>query len=399
MESKREIQLFSLSISHKQAPIEIRKLFSFQQEERQLFLRYMKETEGVSGAVLVSTCNRTEVYFSGEKEAVIKAEQLLASEKNVDIHMLRKYFRSYQGEKAVQHLFRVMSGLDSMVLGEDEILGQMREAYNAACRENCVDYYINAVFQRALSCAKQIKTKTCLSKSSVSIATLSASEAVHFKEQNKIILLLGVTGQMGGLIAKDLADRKDVQIFATIRRHRAVNLPEGVQKISYEDRYDYIDRADIVISATASPHYTITYEACKKAVKTEKERLFLDIALPNDIDPDILLLRGAVLRNIDYFKTIAVDHNSQKEEGKEQAEGIIRSECGEAEKELLFHEFLPDLGELKEKLREKSAEQLLYMLRDSADPGELKTLIAVCRRLLKDENQNQSGSSPQEVKE
>lgn len=383
-ENKEKIQLFSLSISHKQAPVEVRKLFSFQQEERQLFLRYMKETEGVSGAVLVSTCNRTEIYFSGEKEAVVKIERLLAGEKKVDIHVLRKYFRSYQGEKAVQHLFHVMSGLDSMVLGEDEILGQMREAYNAACAEDCVDYYINAVFQRALSCAKQVKTKTCLSKSSVSVATLSAAEAVHFKPQDKNILLLGITGQMGGLIAKNLAGRKDVRIFATVRRHHGGNLPEGVQEISYGDRYEYIDRADIIISATASPHYTITYEACKKAVRTEKARLFLDIAVPNDIDPDIMLLDGAVLRNIDYFKTIAIDHNSQKEEGREQAEGIIRSECEEAEKELLFHEFLPDLEALKERLKEKSAEQLLYMLRDSADGEELSAILSACRKLMRD---------------
>ncbi|MGN0377860.1 MAG: glutamyl-tRNA reductase [Suilimivivens sp.] len=370
-----------MSISHKKAPLEVRKLFSFGQEERQLFLRCMKETEGVSGAVLVSTCNRTEVYFTGEKDAVIRVEELLAREKQVDIHILRKYYRSYQGEKAVQHLFHVMSGLDSMVLGEDEILGQMRDAYNLSCRENCADYYINTIFQRSLSCAKQVKTKTCLSKSSVSVATLCAAEAVHFKEQNKTVLLIGITGQMGGLIAKNLSGRKDVRIFATSRKHLAMELPENVTEIAYEDRYDYIDCADIIISATASPHYTITYEACKKAIRTQKERLLLDIAVPNDMDPDIALIGGAVLKNIDHFNNIANDHNSQKEEGCRQAEEIIRSECEEAQKELLFHEFLPTLEQLREKLKEKSAEQLLYLLRDSADPEELRTLISVFRKL------------------
>ncbi|MBO5054814.1 MAG: glutamyl-tRNA reductase [Lachnospiraceae bacterium] len=384
MQIQKEIPLFSLSISHKQAPVEVRKLFSFSQEERQLFLRHMKETDGVWGVVLVSTCNRTEVYFSGERKAVQKAEKLLAGEKKVDIHLLRKYYRSYQGEKVAQHLFHVMSGLDSMVLGEDEILGQMREAYNAACRENCTDYYINAVFQRALSCAKQVKTKTCLSKSSVSIATLSAAETVRFKEKNKNVLLLGITGQMGGLIAKNLAGRKDIRLYATVRRHSASQFPEGVKQIAYEERYDYIDDADVIISATASPHYTITYEACKKAVKTGKDRLFLDIAVPNDIDPDVSLLDGSILRNIDYFKTIASDHNSQKEEGREQAESIIQSECEEAEKELLFHEFWKDFEELKKKLQGKSAEQLLYILRDNADAEELKAVIAACRKILAD---------------
>lgn len=379
---QEKTELFSLSISHKQAPLEIRKLFSFQQEERQLFLRKLKETEGVSGAVLVSTCNRTEVYFSGEKKAAVRVERLLAGEKQVDIHVLRGYFRSYQGEKAVRHLFQVISGLDSMVLGEDEILGQMREAYNAACGEGCADYRIHTVFQRALSCAKQVKTKTCLSKSSVSMATLSAAEAARFGKKDKTVLLLGITGQMGGLIAKNLGGRKDMRIFATVRRHQPAKLPEGVREIAYEDRYAYIDRADVIISATASPHYTLTYEACREAVKTRKERLFLDLAVPSDIDPDMLLLEGAAVRNIDYFQEIAVDHNSQKEEGRAQAEGIIRLECEEAEKELLFHGFLPELEELKEALQDKSAGQLLYMLRDSADSEELKTLIAVFRKAL-----------------
>lgn len=386
--NRDEIPLYSLSISHKQAPLEVRKLFSFTREEEQRFLQRMIGTKEIDGAVLVSTCNRTEVYFSGKKEAVIAVERLLAEEKGVDIHLLRKYYRSYHGEKVIKHLFHVISGLDSMVLGEDEILGQMREAYKLSCEERCTDYYINTIFQRALNCAKQIKTQTCLSKSSVSIATLSASEITHFREGKKEILLLGATGQMGSLIAKNLMGREDIKIYATMRKHHGGACLEGIEEIPYEKRYEYIDRADIVVSATASPHYTITYEDCKKAVRTSKERLFLDIAVPNDIDPDIVLLSEATLRNIDYFQTIAKEHNQQKEEGRGQAEGMIEEECRETAKELLFHSFAPNLPEFSQRFKNKNAQQIFYMMRDAADTEELEALLSICGKLLAEEEKH-----------
>lgn len=384
----REIPLYSLSISHKQAPLEVRRLFSFTREEEQAFLHRIREIEGIEGAVLVSTCNRTEVYFSGKKENVVAVEHLLAQEKEVDVRILRKYYRSYHGEKMIRHLFYVTSGLDSMVLGEDEILGQMRESYKLACEENAVDYYINAVFQRALNCAKQIKTQTCLSKSSVSVATLCASEIAHFKEGKKEVLLLGATGQMGNLIAKNLMGRKDIGIFATMRKHHAGVCLDGIEEIPYEKRYEYLDRADVIVSATASPHYTITLGDCEKAVRTRKERLFLDIAVPNDIDPDIALLPETRLLNIDHFQTIAAEHNQQKEEGRGQAEEMIGEECKETVKELLFHSFTPDLSRFTEEYGKKNGEQIFYRMRDAADEEELRALLSICRKLLAEEEQN-----------
>lgn len=268
-----------------------------------------------------------------------------------------------------------------MVLGEDEILGQIRTAYNTAREEQSADYYINALFQRALKSAKRIKTETCLSKSSVSIATLSAAQAVQFREGEKKVLLLGATGQMGSLIAKNLSGRKDIRLFAAVRRRCPAVLMENAAQIAYGERYSYIDQADIVISATASPHYTITYEACRAAVKTQKHRLFLDIAVPNDIDPDIALLEGAQLRNIDYFQEIASEHMNQKEEGLLQAERLIEKERGEAEKELIFHDFLPSLPGLMECLGDKNARQLFYLMKDYAGARELSVLLSLCRRL------------------
>jgi len=389
------VPFYSLSISHKQAPLDIRGLFAFSKEQQILFLRRMMELDGIGGVVLVSTCNRTEVYFSGERLTVAGVERLFASEKQVDVHLLRKYFRTYQGYHAVQHLFYVISGLDSMVVGEDEILGQMRDAYNLSCRQDCADYYINAIFQRALSCAKQIKTETCLSRSSVSVATLCASEIARFKEGKKQVLLLGATGQIGSILLKDLIGRKDVCIHATVRRHRPLtilsgsdeeeqDMPSNVVEIPYEKRYEYMDQADVIVSATRSPHYTITFDACKEALISSKARLFLDIAMPSDIDPDIARFENVTFRNIDYFETLAREHNEQKLEAVGQAEQMIEKELDEAGKDLLFHDFLPKMRSVEQKLGDKNAKQLFFALKEAADKEELEVLLSVIGRVIQE---------------
>lgn len=374
--------LYNLSLSHKQAPLEVRSRFAFTEEQQRSFLRKLKEMEGIQGAVLVSTCNRTEVYFSAQKDAAERMNSLFAQAGRVELSSLKKYYRFYQGSDVIRHLFTVMSGLDSMVLGEDEILGQMREAYKLSCREGCTDYYINTVFQRALNCAKQVKTDTCLSKTSVSVATLSAAEVTHFKQGQIQVLLLGVTGRMGSLIAKDLANAQNVHIYATKREHSPVELPGNVEIIPYKERYRYLDGADVVISATKSPHYTMTAAECGKAVHTEKNRLFLDIAVPADLDPDIGGLPGVTLHNIDYFQTLTEAHSREKAEGSRQAEKIIRQESENTAKELLFHDFLPRMELWKSHFAQKGPEAVLFSLKEAADAEELEILLKVCNRLI-----------------
>ncbi|MBR1691794.1 MAG: hypothetical protein IJ711_03345 [Lachnospiraceae bacterium] len=377
--------------------MDIRGLFAFSREEQMDFLRRMIGTDGIEGAVLVSTCNRTEVYFSGRRESAGRVEKLFAEVKQADIHLLRRYFRTYQGQQALQHLFYVISGLDSMVIGEDEILGQMRGAYKLSCELECADYYINAIFQKALSCAKQIKTDTCLSKTSVSVATLCAGEIARFKEGQKKVLLLGATGQIGGILLKDLISTKDVHVYATVRRHHPLSfakqsgendgahgLRAAMTEIPYERRYEYMDQADVIVSATKSPHYTITYDACKEALLHTKERLFIDLAIPSDIDPDIAQFGNVTYKNIDYFEALAREHNEQKLEAVGQAEQIIAEECDETGKELLFHDFVPHMEDVERKLGDKNARQLLFAMKEAANKEELEAILTVLHKMLRE---------------
>lgn len=393
---KTDSSLFCISITHKQAPAEVRRAFAFDGEAQRAFLREGIRC-GADGVVLVSTCNRVEVYVSGKEDMMNRTERLLAKNDQEQCRMLRRYCREYHGADAVRHLFHVCAGLDSMVIGEDEILGQIREAYKCAEEEQAADFYIHTVFQRAIECAKRVKTDTCLSKSSVSIATLAASEITHFCGA-PTVLLIGLTGQMGGLIAKDLAGRQGIRIFATVRQHSqagasgwklsagaAQNPDTNLYLIPYDDRYAYLEQADAVVSATKSPHYTLTYEACRQSMHTGKKRLFLDIAVPNDIDPDIGQLSGAVLKGIDYFQTLAQKNNEKKQAGVLAAENIIEEHLNETMKVLAFHDFLPKLGAMNDIFEHMSARQLFFALKDAASDEELRALLHMSAKLLEEE--------------
>jgi glutamyl-tRNA reductase len=397
------LPLFCISITHRQAPVEVRREFAFNEAEQEQFLRAIMDC-GAAGTVLVSTCNRVEAYVSSDIALLETAELLFSKGSRALCRTLRKFCREYRGADEVRHLFSVCAGLDSMVVGEDEILGQVREAYKRAEAAGCTDFYINTIFQQAFACAKQVKTDTCLSKTSVSIATLTASEIAHWSEEPKRVLLIGITGQMGGLIAKDLASQKNVQIYATMRLHRASEtggafgcavqaqgtglhgiLGNGVEVVSYEERYRYLDRADVVVSATKSPHYTLTYESCRQHMQTEKPRLFVDIAVPNDIDPDIGLLPGAVVKGIDHFQGIARENNARKAAGVLQAEELIAAHLQETLKTLEFHTFLPRLSAMNGLMEQLSAKQLFFALKDVATDEELAALLHMSEKLLEEE--------------
>ena len=177
--------VFALSIG-KQVPLHIRQQFAFTIEETaQLYAQLQQQTE-CTGAVLVSTCNRAELYVSAPQSAIAAVERVFAAATCADIHLLRQYMCVYAGTGAMQHLFQVAAGLDSFILGENEILGQLRSAYKDSVAHGVSDFYMHTVFQAALRCAKRIKTETCLAKSSTSVATLCVQHCMHFAQKHAL---------------------------------------------------------------------------------------------------------------------------------------------------------------------------------------------------------------------
>ena len=353
--------MYCISVNYKNSDVNIRKKLAFSENVQKEFLTELINGKTVSECVILCTCNRTELYFCGNEDSVNTVQNLLSSYSGIECDLLKKHLYLFYSDKAVMHLFRVVSGIESMVIGEDEILGQIKLAYTMAKDLGMTGCELNMIFQSAMACAKKIKTQTALSKTSVSTATLAGNEIAHFKDKVNV-LVIGATGKIGTVLVKNLLSHKNVSVIATSRKHSAesVQTKANITIADYADRYSYMDSADCVVSATASPHYTVTYYDLKQSVKTEKPRLFIDLAVPPDIDSSVTEIGGLKLIGIDYFEKLAKENNELKLDSVESAKEIISEECDALKKDIAFHYFLPYMDSVKNKLSENSLEEILY---------------------------------------
>lgn len=380
--------IYNINISHRTAPVEIRALLAFTKSEKKDLLKRALEIDSISECVLITTCNRTEIYVVGETSAPIDAIKLLTKYKKVDYESMVRYLIRYDQEKAIKHLFKVVCGLDSMLIGEDEILGQVKDDYSLAHEEGATGYYLNTIFRDAISCSKKVKTETKLSRTPISIGTLTANEVFAFIGENTIkkVLIIGLSGKMGTIVMKNLYHGKGIHITGTIRTH---NLPDdvimvypNVKMIDYKDRYDEINEADIIISATSSPHYTLTYHELHKHLCMDKKRLFIDLSVPMDIDKAIQEISNVSLIDIDYFKELSETNNRVKLMEVESAKLIIEEQLEELLKELAFRKFLPSMPDLKEVLQESSIESILYRIKNNTTSTDLEIVLKALQTLI-----------------
>ena len=361
--------MYCLSISHRKADVSMRSLFAFDCTAQKNILLELKKNN-VNESVIVCTCNRTELYFTGEN--CVTALNVLAEYSRADKKMLSEFLMIYSGKNAVIHLFRVACGMDSMVIGEDEILGQVRNSYNNAFLLGTAGHELNMTFQSALNCAKKIKTGRYISGKSVSIAVLTANETAKFKD-NVNVMLVGASGQIGSAVLKNLVSHKNVKVCA-VYRHHARNI-DNVKAIGYNERYSYTDSADCIISATSCPHYTFTYERLMKSLKTRKPRLLIDLAVPPDIDSEICSAEGIKVLNIDHFRKIAEDNGSSKLQGLSVAEEIIISESERLLKELAFGEFISCSENVRKNTENVSAEKILFRMKSEMTSDNFRAVL------------------------
>ena len=379
--------MYCVSISYKSANIELRKKLVFNQDRIKKITSGLTEGGFVSECVMLCTCNRTEIYFCGEKGSEDEVVSAIADNSGIDKILLSKHLLLFCGDNSIIHLFKVACGIDSMVIGEDEILGQTKSAYFFAKENNTVGHRLNMIFQSAIACAKKIKTETDLSKTSVSVATLAANKAADFGEKVNV-LVIGASGKIGTTVLKNLVSHKNVSVCATLRHHNpGIKFIEdlGINTIDYKNRYEYINDCDCVISATTSPHYTITLCDLKNNLTDERKRLFIDLAVPPDFDNSVIELKGVRLINIDYFEKLAKENNQIKINSVDAAESIIRSSVDTLLKDLIFHDFLPHLGKVKKGLADKTLEELIYRMKSDACAGEFSAFINVLKEFEKQE--------------
>lgn len=373
--------MFCTSINYKSANTDIRKKFAFSQNIQRKFMSELINESNVSQCVILCTCNRTEIYFCGSPSAPESVDKLLAKYSNIKEELMTPIKMFFQGENAIYHLFKVASGIDSMVIGEDEILRQTKNAYITAKGLGVVSYELNLLFQSAIACAKKIKTETALSKTSVSIASLAANQAAKLGE-NINVLLIGATGKTGMTVLKNLMSHKKLNITVTMRNHNSditVISNSNINTIDYSERYNYIDNADCIISATSSPHYTITMCEFKKNLNHNKKRLFIDLAVPPDIDKNIKNIDDVTLISIDYFEKLAECNNTLKQNSVKSAKEIISTDIDSLKKEFYFHDFLPYIDSIKKEIRSKSLEDIIYKFKSEMNAEQFSEVLRVLK--------------------
>jgi glutamyl-tRNA reductase len=324
------MRILAVSVSHKTAPIYVRELMAFTKKKQAEILQFVGKNIA-SECVLVSTCNRCEFYLVSEhdvKDAFIAYlnSVIVGQKSGFDI---MPYIEFYEQIEAVSHLMSTAAGLQSMVIGEDQILGQIKEAHGYAVENGTSGIYCNTLFRLAITGAKKVKTETLLSKTPVSVATIAIKLCENYLGtlKNKNAMIIGATGKMGGIIFKDLLSLECVNLFVTTRTHDAVLFEDfaDAEIIDYSERYSHLDKMDIVISATSSPHYTLTADMTEKSIKTQKDRIFIDLAVPKDIEES----EKFVYKNIDNLRELSEINNEKKIKEAEKAEQILKKYLNE----------------------------------------------------------------------
>ena len=373
--------MICISINHKNSITETRERFALSEEEKEQLFRMAGECEDIGGCVLLMTCNRCEIYISGLNKIYREVENFFQKQKGIEREEFWKYAMRYEKKAAVKHLYQVVCGLESAVLGEVEIIRQVKLAYESAKAHRMTDGDLNVIFQSALQLAKEIADQSMMTRLPVSVGTLTTLDALRFCEgtEEPHILLVGASGDIGSIILRDLMDADDrVRIVATSRKHKQYDLAfqdtGQVRWVHYDKRYEYLGWADVVISATSSPHYTFLEENVKK-IQREKPLCFIDLAIPRDVDEAIEKLEGCIVKNMDDIQALAKKNNEKKLTEAKKIALIIEDRVEEMEKTLAFRRFRDVFPEKMEQLEEKKASWLLYQLREHLDLEAFEQVI------------------------
>ncbi|MFC1713263.1 glutamyl-tRNA reductase [Candidatus Poribacteria bacterium] len=325
--------VIAVGVNHKRTPVEIREKLAFNDTQLSTLFERLKSTEKIAGCVIISTCNRTEIYAASKDidAALSEIWKLLSDESGIEVDQLQDYLYNSTCQQAIAHLFKVTSGLDSMILGEQEILGQVARAYQTACENAASNAVLNVLFQKALKVGKQVQTETRIGSgaSSVGSAAVELARQVFVDIQDCSILLIGA-GEMGRLVARNLANNCASEMMVCNRSHdkaQEVASQFGGHAVPFEELSECLQQADLVVSCTAAPDYILTKDQLASLAETRgsKSVFLIDLAVPRDIDPQSTELECVHLYNVDDLQTIVDEGLGEREQEAEKANRIVEN--------------------------------------------------------------------------
>lgn len=386
------MQLVVLGLNHKTAPVDVRECFSFSEEQVKTALKHLHEYDGIDECVLLSTCNRTEMYAVVDNiEDAYPAMQDFLSRIAANQTNIEEYLYFYAEEQCINHLFRVSSSLDSLVIGEGQILSQVKKAYSIARDVGTTSTVLNTLFHRAIAVGKKVRTVTRIAHSAVSVSYAAvelAKEAFgDLTESN--VLILGA-GEMSELTARHLVANGVKTVFVSNRRYeRAEGLAKKFHGIAvpFEDFMKCAIQADIIITSTGAPHYIIrSWDVAHLMPKRNgKPIIFIDIAVPRDVEPEVSAISGVSLYNIDDLEAVVESNMRLREQEAQAAEKIIAEEMNELLDKFRYLSFRPIMARLTdkaEKIRQRELKRALVKLPEIT-AEERKVLESMSKMIIR----------------
>ena len=330
------MHILPLGVNHRTTPVQLREQLAFPESLLQAALPRLVGEYGLAEAAILSTCNRSEIYVASHAEnGLSKARQFLTEVRGVDLSELEPHFYAFSNEDAATHLFSVACGIDSMVIGESQILGQVRDALELARQNDSAHIVLNELFQRSLRVGKRARSETDIGRGHLSISTAAVELANQIFEnlKDRRSILVG-TGEMGELIAQYLIDASIQSLTVTNRTHsRAQELAVrlGAEAIEFEHLAKHLESADIAITATASSECVVTTEMVRQVMKARLGRplVLIDIAVPRDVEPDIRSLDNVFLFDIDSLEQVVAANREEREHEISVVRGIIQTELND----------------------------------------------------------------------
>jgi glutamyl-tRNA reductase len=324
-----------IGLSHNSSPIEVRERFAFAETHLPAALQLLRDSGAAEEAVILSTCNRVEIYASTSNEfrpACDALKKFLLTCHDYRDALTDELY-ALNEPQSIQHLFKVACGLDSMVLGETEVLGQLKKAYDVALQHGHTGSRLNKAFQKAFNVAKQIRTETNIQRGSISVGSVAVelAEKIFSTLSERDVLVIGA-GDTSEKTARALLSRGARSIIVSNRSYdRALGLASelGGRAVLFDDWAKEFPKIDIVISSTAAPHHILDRAKLEPLMKLRRNRplLLIDIAVPRDIAPEVNFMENVFLYNIDDLQTIADDYLKQRKEEIARCEEIIREKA------------------------------------------------------------------------
>lgn len=403
------MQIKMIGIDHIKAPLQYREKVAFSNTRIIEFLNILKKEENILSCVVLSTCNRTEIWVSYKENLINEIDYILCKFKNINLDEYKKYFVYRKDKEAVEHLFMVTSGLKSKILGEEQIITQVKNAVELSRENDFLDTKLDILFRNAITASKKIKTQIKFSKASFSVidSVINKLQSLNIYINNKNCLVIG-NGEMGRL-ASEIFIKNGANVTMTLRQHHKGNvvIPVGVNIINFSERVKVLPQFDIIVSTTSTNRYMLQYEEVSKIILKEKV-FFIDLAVPRDIDEKIFSIKGVNGFNIDDFE-MEKNELDNINESIEKAKIILNDYIENFYKWYFNKDLINNIFNLSQKISDdiilrinklidnntkdfvekaskKSIEKLIFCLRDNMEINDFKNLIYILEKNYLDED-------------